>query len=175
MSKIGFYRYKIENATDQDVTLFINGVVSAIHNVKTVPVCSGYKTVKFLDRNGQYRFYSFVAEHGIKDKPKEIGKVNELITSLLTNQTDRKSAGYTNERTITLRASLVSADELEILSDIYTSPRVYYYVGDGTTDDSKDWVLVSVTGDGVNRRDKKKFGKVEITLTLPTFNTITIL
>lgn len=174
MSKIGFYRYKIENATTQDVILYVNSVAAHIKKVVALPACSGYRLLKFLDRNGQYRFYHFVAEHGIKDKPKEIGKVNELISSLL-DASDVKSAGYYTERTMTLRAANVSSDELDILSDIYTSPRVYYYVGDGSTDDMSNWVLVSVAGDNTVRRDKKKFGKVELTITLPTHNSITML
>jgi len=92
---------------------------------------------------------------------------------LLTSQSDKKSIGYKNERSITLRAANVSAEELDLLSDIYSSPRVYLYVGTGSTDDAKDWVLVSVKGDGVGRREKRKFGRVELQVILPKHNTIT--
>jgi hypothetical protein len=173
MSKIGFYRYKFETATTQTVTLFVNGTAAATHSVVAKDVCTGYKQLKFLDRNGQYRFYPFVAEYGIKDTPKEIGEVNEYVASLLTSQSDKKSIGYNNERSLTLRAANVSAEELDLLSDVYSSPRVYLYVGTGSTDDAKDWVLVSVKGDGIGRREKRKFGRVELQIILPKHNTIT--
>lgn len=175
MSRIGFYRYKLDNATSQDVTLYVNGVVSKVKKVVAKEVCTGYKLLKFLDRNGQYRFYPFAAEHGIKDTPKQIGEVNEIITSLLTSQSDKKNVGYTNDRTMTLRAAGVSASELEILSDIYTSPRVFLFVGTGSTDDMKDWVQVTAKGDNINKREKRNFGRVEITITLPKHNVITML
>jgi len=144
MSKIGFYRYKVGNATSQTVTLYVNGSVSKTKQVVVKAVCTGYRQLKFIDRNGQYRFYPFAAEYGIKDKPKEIGQANEFITSLLTNRSDTKSIGSDNTRSMTLRASNVSESELAILADIYTSPRVYLYVGSGSTDTVNDWVLVSV-------------------------------
>jgi hypothetical protein len=175
MSKIGFYRYKIENATTQAVQLYVNNVLTATKQVVALDVCPGFRQLKFLDRNGQYRFYPFVSEHGIKNVSKEIGDVNEYVTSLLTSQSDKKSVGSNTDTIITLRAANVSGPELEILNDIYSSPRVYYYVGDGTTDDAKDWVLVSVKGDGISRREKRNFGKVEIQVSLPKTNTITML
>lgn len=175
MSKIGFYRYKLENATTQAVQLYVNNVLTATKQVVALDVCAGFRQLKFIDRNGQLRFYPFVAEHGIKGTLKEIGEVNEYVTSLLTSQTDKKSVGTNTDTVITLRASNVSASELEILSDIYSSPRVYYYVGNGSTDDAKDWVLVSVKGDGISRREKRNFGKVEIQVSLPKTNTITML
>jgi hypothetical protein len=175
MSKIGFYRYKLENATTQAVRLYVNNVVAATKQVVALDVCTGFRQLKFLDRNGQFRFYPFVAEHGIKGVSKEIGEVNEYVTSLLTSQSDKKSVGSNTETTITLRAANVSGDELEILRDIYSSPRVYYYVGNGSTDDAKDWVLVSVKGDGISRREKRNFGKIEIQVSLPKTNTITML
>lgn len=174
MSKIGLYRYKLENATNQVVTLFVNGLAAATHTVIAKPVCTGYRQLKFIDRNGQYRFYPFLSEYNISDKPKEIGSTNEFISSLLTSQSDTKSIGSTNSRTLILRAQNVSSAELEILSDIYTSPRIYLYVGSGLTDDPQDWILVTATGDGINRRDKRKFGKVEIVVTLPSFNTVNL-
>ena len=173
MSKIGFYRYKFENATTQEITLYVNGTPTYTHNVVAKSVCTGYKQLKFLDRNGQYRFYPFAAEHEISDKPDEIGQVTKFIAGLLSDTSASASAGYTNERTVTLRAKSVSADELEILSDIYTSPRVFLYVGDGTTDDMTDWVQVTVTGDNVVKRAKKNFGLVEIKVLLPEYYTIT--
>jgi hypothetical protein len=172
MSKIGFYRYKIENATNQVVTLYVNNIASHIKRIVTKDVCGGFRQLKWIDRNGQYRFYAFNSEHGIKNQPKLIGEKNEFIASLLTSQSDSKAVGYSNDRTITLTASQVGAAELELLSDIYISPRVYYYVGNGSTDEQKDWILVTVAGDAIVRRPKLNFGKVDITIKLPKHYTV---
>ena len=174
MSKIGFYRWKIENATTQDVTLYVNNVPRSTKKVVALPVCSGFKMLRWLDKNGQFRFYPFVAEYGIKDKPKQIGDVNNLIGSLLSSTSDKRNVGYTNDRTVTLRAQQVGAKELELLSEVYTSPRVALYVGDMSTFDDTDWVEVTVTGDGIVKREKRKFGLVELTVTLPETYNITM-
>lgn len=174
MSKIGFYRWKIENATTQDVTLYVNNVPRSTKKVIALPVCAGFKMLRWLDKNGQFRFYPFAAEHAIKDKPKQIGEVNTLIGSLLSATSDKRNVGYNNERTLTLRAQRVGAKELELLSEVYTSPRVALYVGDLSTFDEKDWVEVTVSGDGIARREKLKYGLVELTVTLPETYNITM-
>ncbi|MFZ2169378.1 MAG: hypothetical protein WAW61_07055, partial [Methylococcaceae bacterium] len=64
----------------------------------------------------------------------------------------------------------------DILSDIYTSPRVYLEIGDGTTDEEKDWLLVDVTaGQSLVRRKKGNTSKIELTVTLPEWYNITML
>jgi len=174
MSKIGFYRWKIEDATTHDVTLYVNNIPRSTKKVVAIPICSGFKMLRWLDRNGQFRFYPFSHMHSITDKPKQIGEVNALIGSMLTERGDIRNVGYNNERTITLRAQKVSSKELELLSEVFTSPRVSIYRGDLSTFDDRDWVDVTVSGDGMVRRDKVNFGTVELKVTLPTFNTITM-
>lgn len=174
MSKIGFYRYKIENATTQDVTLYINNVIASVKHVVARPVCTGFKMLRWLDRNGQFRFYPFNAEHAVKYSPKQIGDVNNIVSSLLSSRSDTKNVGYNATRSMTLRAVQVSQTELDILSDLYISPRVSLYVGDLSKYEDTDWIDVTVSGDNIARRDKLNFGKVELTVTLPKHHTITM-
>ena len=174
MSKIGFYRWKIENATTQDVTLYINNVVASVKRVVARPVCTGFKMLRWLDRNGQFRFYPFNAEYAVKYQPNQIGEVNNIVSSLLDYRSDTKNVGYNATRTLTLRATQVSQTELNLLSDIYISPRVSLYIGDLSKYEETDWVDVTVSGDNIARRDKLNFGKVELTITLPKHHTITM-
>ena len=101
------------------------------------------------------------------------GKTSNFITSLFDSQTDAKNIGQTNDRTLTLRAINVTAEEREILSSIFTSPKVFLYVGDFTKDEKSDYVLVDVKGDNVVRFEKDRPSKVDLTVTLPKHYTIT--
>ncbi len=178
MSTIGYYRYKRDNWGEGNHTafLFIDGVYAAEKYVVIKGWCTNDRLVKYLDNNGQYRFYPFNRNWESKDKPTLLGKTNELITNILTAQSNSKNVGYKNERIITLIADEVTADELTILSQIYTSPRVYLYIGDGTTDEAKDWVLVEVkSSDNSNRRKRGSFSKVQIECILPEWFSINML
>lgn len=171
----GYYRLKVTDL-DVDTTYQLkNGAtVLATKVVRVKPFCTGYQYLKYLDRNGQYRFFPFNNRYQTKDAPKLIGKINQLVTNIYSDQGDSKNVGYTNERKMTLVADDVYADELDILSDIWNSPRVYLQVGTGDT--AVDWVRVTVSAsDATTRRRKGNSGKVEITVTLPEWYNITML
>lgn len=170
-----YYRLKV-NDLDVDTTYQLkNGAtVLATKVVRVKPFCTGSQYLKYLDRNGQYRFFPFNNRYQTKDTPKLIGKINQLVTNIYSDQGDSKNVGYTNERKMTLVADDVDADELDILSDIWNSPRVYLQVGTGDT--AADWVRVTVSAsDATTRRRKGNSGKVEITVTLPEWYNITML
>ena len=68
------------------------------------------------------------------------------------------------------------ADELEKLSDIYTSPQVFLYIGDGSTDVDSDWLQVTVENSGgLVRAKKDNFSEVILDLILPEHFTISLL
>ena len=175
MSKIGYYRYKLEGLTKgvTNITFYVNALPYVTHKVIARDTCTGWRQLKWIDQNGQYRFSSFLDLYTIKDNPKPIGKTSNFITSLFDSQTDAKNIGQTNDRTLTLRAINVTAEEREILSSIFTSPKVFLYVGDFTKDEKSDYVLVDVKGDNVVRFEKSKPSKVDLTVTLPKHYTIT--
>jgi hypothetical protein len=175
MSEIGYHRVKVvpTAAGTTTVRFYINGSLAKTATIIAREFCTNFKILKYLDRNGQYRFFAFNDRWQQTDKPKLKGEINTFITSLLTSQTDAETIGYDNDRTLSLVAASVSDDELEKLSDIFTSPMVYLYVGTGTNDRIQDWVQVTVSGDGIGRRRKVKFGKVSIEVKLPKFYAIT--
>lgn len=174
MSQVGYYRYKVSDSVEgeQSIKFFINGGLYKTCTIIAKPFCSGFRLVKYLNKNGQYRFFPFNKNWQQTDRPTLIGKVNKYVTSILDSQSDQSNIGYKSERRLTLTAERVSLEELEILSDIYTSPRVYLYIGSGT-DNIKDWLQVTITGDGVSRPKKNNFKKVTIEVTLPERYAIT--
>jgi hypothetical protein len=175
MSKIGYYRYKVTPSAigTKTVKFYINGSLASTATIVAKEFCTNFRILKYLDNSGRYRFFPFNDKWQSKDSPSTRGEVNNFITSILNSQTGAKQIGYKNDRTISLTAGNVSADELEKLSDIYTSPRVYLYVGTGTTDLIQDWILVTVSGDNIGRRKKNKFGKVTIDVKLPEYYAVT--
>lgn len=175
MSQVGYYRYKVVPSAigNSTITLYINGSLVSTATIVAKEFCNEFKILKYLDSSGRYRFFPFNGKWQSKDKPTLKGEVTNFVTSIKDSQTDSKNIGYKNDRTITLTAGNVSNNELEKLSDIFTSPRVYLYVGNGISDLTEDWILVTVSGDGIGRRKNNKFGKVTIDIKLPEYYAIT--
>ncbi len=154
------------------ITFYKNGVEAGTATLRALEFCDGYKRLKYLDKKGQYRFFSFTKFYQGNDNPKKIGSTNEFITSILDAQTNSKNIGYRNERTLSLSAE-VSEDELIVLSELYTSPRIYLYIGSGTSDTAADWLELSeVRGDTIFKRRKQKTGLINIEITLPEWFTV---
>lgn len=177
MSKLGYYRYKKEglNFGNTDVTFYVNGLPFVTHRIKARETCTGWRQLKWLDENGQYRFFAFSELYQIKDSPKQIGSASAFIASLFDSQSDTRNIGQSNDRTMTLRAVNVTAEERLILSSLATSPRVYLYTGDFTKDEKSDYVLVAVKVDGIVRTEKQRANTFEVTVTLPKHYTTTMI
>lgn len=176
MSDIGYYRYKIAlvSTSGNTVTFKVGGVDTKVCTVRPLILCDGKRILKYLNKNGQYRFYAFSNYYEELEQPREIGTVANMITSILNSKAANKSVGYKSERTLNLKSEPVSTDDLELLRDIYTSPRVYLYVGSGT-DTESDWVLVTVKANRSIRKEAKvKFSQIDIEVTLPETYLITM-
>lgn len=171
MSKIGYYRVKTLVEGGKELTLYKNGVEASTAVVKSLDQCSEDRIVKFLDSKGQYRFFVFNKYYDVQDSPKQIGSTNEFITSILTDKTNSKNIGYKNERQLSLSAE-VTNDQLPYLPDIHFSPRVYLYIGNGTSDIDRDWVEVTVSSDNIVKRKKGNSGPITLRVTLPEWFTI---
>lgn len=163
----------IAEGEQRDIVFYVNGLLTKTCTVIGRKFCQDYKMLKYIDKNGQYRFYPFNDKWQQVDSPVSIGDKTNLVTSLLTGQGSTRQMGYTNSRSFTLTAYSVSQDELDKLSDIYISPSTMIYVGDGTTDREQDWVFVSVQGDGIGKPRKRNFSNITITVTLKDYYAIT--
>lgn len=170
----GYYRYKTNATQDTTVTLNVNGVPTASKTIKVIDHCPDGKILKYLNSKGQYRFYPFNRFYEVSDAPELIGKTNKFITNILTDQSDKRNIGYRNERRMILTAE-PTADDLVLLADLWSSPRVYLYIGDGASDTAKDWLEVEIQGDGLVRRAKAIVGVTTVTVILPKHYTVTML
>lgn len=171
-SRKGFYRYKTTADQIKNIKMptRINDEVKQVTPLET---CDGDLVLKYLDKNGHYRFFNCNKYYATRSLPEKIGSINRFLTDLLTGQSDSVSAGYRNKRTIEATAE-VPAVYLDKFSDIYTSPRVYLKVG--ATDLKKDWVLVEVrASDSIVRRRKANTGQIGLSIILPTHYTVNMI
>jgi len=174
MSQIGFYRYKTSTAINKTYHWIVNNVEVGSKDVQVLDTCPGDLILKYLDKNGQYRFYPFSKFYETTDNPQKIGSVNKFLVSLLSDQSEKRNVGYKNTRQIGATAE-VNNDQLEKLKDIYTSPRVYLYVGSGN-DAKTDWLEVEITAaPAIVKRRKANSGYIAININLPENYSITML
>jgi len=163
MKKI--YKYKVSNLPTglNEVDIYINGVKASTATVLIRENCENGIYLKYLDRYGRYRFFLFNNLWRGSFSVRKIG-TRANFSGVNIQQQDRV-VGYESNRNITAVADIVTQKEIDVLSDIYTSPRVYLKIGN--TDTIKDWLLVEVSGDGLYRLGKLKLTKVTLTITLP--------
>lgn len=174
MSQVGFYRYKTLADTEKTVSIYINNVLDGTKTVKPIEVCDGSMIIKYLDKNGQYRFYPFNKYYETIDTPEHIGEVNRFISDIYTDQSDKQNVGYNNTRKIYARAD-VPNEHLEKLIDLYSSPRVFLYIGT-TSDLASDWLEVKVKANpAIIKRRKANEGRIDLEITLPKNYSITML
>lgn len=166
----GFYREKM--LLTQNTTITRGGKAKT---VEVLPYCEGDVILKYLDRNGMYRFYKFSRFYRREIKPELIGSIENFFGSLSAAQGYKKNIGYRSQYELTVKAVAVPARHMESLKDIYTSPRVYMHVGALGDDNASDWVLVDVEGDGMIKHNRRQFNDVELTILPPTNNEITML
>ena len=143
MSKVGFYRYKTTADSQKNVSFYVNTVLVSTKSITPIDSCNDDLIVKFLDFNGQYRFFNFYSKYEISNNPSKIGFVNKFITDIETAQSDISNVGYENEKQISASID-INSDMIEIFAQMYSSPRVYMYIGDGTTDLDSDWLEVDI-------------------------------
>lgn len=137
---------------------------------------TGNKILKFLDNEGKYRFVNFNVFWEMNDDVELIGKTNKLVGSLLKAQSNKYVLGYKKTRRMKLMKENVSDEICLLLSDIYTSPFIYLYIGDGTTDIEKDWLLVTnLSTTNQVKKPKGQNNKIEIEIELPEQFTTTLL
>lgn len=168
MSQVGYYRYKTIADVEKIINWTVNFVNVAQKTIKPLDFCDGDLRLKYLDRNGQYRFQPFQKYYEIKDSPKLIGTSNKFITNILNDQSNKLMIGYNNARTLDITAD-VPTEQLEKLQDIYTIPRVYLYIGSNNSDTPQDWLLLDKVqvSNAVVRRSRENTGNISITITLP--------
>lgn len=165
-----FYREK--KLLTESANITVNGVTKV---VEVLPYCHGDIVLKYLDRNGMYRFYKFSRFYRREIEPELIGSIENIFGGLSTAQGYKKNIGYRSQDELTVKAVAVPARHMDALKDIYTSPRVYMHIGALGDDNTSDWVLVDVEGDGMIKHSRRQFNDIELTILPPANNEITML
>jgi hypothetical protein len=164
----GFVRLAIEPSQtgEQNIPLYINSIPYT-HRLNVREFCSSSVMVKYLDRNGEYRFFPFSQYYERISKPEKIGQVDNLIISLQNDSGNTKNIGYKNSDQLTLNATLVNQSELSLLKDLYNSSDVYILTS------ANKWLQVTIKGDNVSKKAKAKFSDISITVILPKSYNVT--
>jgi hypothetical protein len=175
-SSIGYYRIKVKPSVSREVIIYSNNIEYCRINVvvkDALKKCSNnsVKYLKYLDKYGRYRFWMFNDKWKESITSSQIGNYSNYITSILDAQSDKSNIGYDANRQLTLRSEHLTNEEKDILNDIFMSPVVYMRAGEG--DFKKDWIKVTVSGDGMLKDNSMSFTNIEITVTLPKNYNIT--
>ena len=173
LSELTLYRYKSLHASSTQVTFTENATNPKVKRIEVIGNgCSDDRLVKYLDGNGQYRFFPFNSYYEISEAGEAIGEINKLYSSIRNAQAPNYNIGYRNKRQWLLTAEMVSNEQLEVLADINASPRVYLYTGDGLTDEISDWTLVTMVNNVAVRPSKRLFSEVSLQIEVPERNSI---
>lgn len=183
MGKIGYYRYKINNLTKEELEQLVqqgnarltpqgyeltynwtvNDEVVCTSKVIVKPKCDDSIYVKYLDKYGMYRFILFNHYWSRMEQTDSLGDVESANT-----YGEISSIGSNLSEVYTLTAEQVTPEELAIYGDIFSSPNIYMKLPDG------DWKAVMITGgDGINRRNRAYNSKFTIQVTDKNVTTIT--
>jgi len=172
MSETGYYRFRCIASVDRTVKFYVNGTLEGTKQIKVETHCNP-KILKFLDRNGQYKFLAFNRFWEQKAKIKQIGSTSRLIENILSGQSNTRNVGYDSENSLNLIADEVPQDDLHLYYDLSVSPCVYLYIGDGSNYEPKDWLMVTISNKDSKIRIKKgDYSKIEIDVILPETFTI---
>lgn len=132
-----------------------------------------YKYIKYLSTDGKYKFIPFQKYFVMSQQDEALGNVQKLSTDLKTAQGDKYSLGMTTEKKLVLTTSCTE-EQYEEWSKVFQSARVYLQLKDPTLyDEDENWLLVTVEG-GNEYATKKTRTTFSLTVTLPSYNNITM-
>ncbi len=160
----GFYRVKLvfDQIGQHEVKLVINGQERSIATVDVLKNCNKY--VKYLDKYGRYRFFPFSGNFTTELTKEKIGEISKSTYNLESAEATTDNIGYSVSKSVTL-AAYVSEQQMEVLEDLYSSPRVYLL-------EKGKWVRVEVEN---NEQIKtlRNFRTIKLTVKLPQNYAIT--
>jgi len=98
-------------------------------NINTMPsVCEGLY-VRYLSREGFYRYWLFNKYFRVESDRAKIGSMVNYIDTMIAAQGRTKNIGYKNSfKRYVATSENVSKDDQKILMDIFDSPSVYVYI-----------------------------------------------
>ena len=175
----GQYRGLIKtNFTEdiKDIWLKKNDTLNSKKTLHLVDFCeSSDLLIKYLDHNGEYRFWVFNKYHEVVNEVSNIGSVNQFITNITDSAGRTKQLG--NQSTIIINAS-TTVDEKwrNIFNDLYVSPRVSIWKHNENISTEKEkkgrWLDVVVESNGILKYRKLNNTQEQVSFILSEQNTI---
>lgn len=137
-------------------------------NIKSFEPCDGGKYIKYLSREGFYRYWLFNKYFTIEGSQTKIGSLVNYFDTMVGSQGRTKNIGYKDAlQKIIVTSENVDKEDQRMLMDIFTSPAVYLWTATpGTTDIETLWTLVDVEGSH-QIKEKNNFQEFTCTLVLP--------
>ena len=168
--EVGIYHYASQPyPSPSDILL------KTINVFEPIIECGYNQCLKFLDKNGLYKFLPF---EGIGERSlsvDNIGNIEALVTSLKDSKGNAYSAGKKAERTRTMFLNNIPSWGAAQVEELMDSPVVYMYIGEDytTSDLETDWLMVEVTNKSFSYSTKSNFINVKVNVKLPRQYTIT--
>lgn len=158
---VGFIKKAITPTSEGEITSHILiDWIEYYHTVKAVAKCTNDIKLRYIDRNGQYRFMLMSSFYKAEIRPESIGDIDLYVVSLKDSASNTQRIGYKNKDTLTMRSHLLDADEITLLKDLYNSNDVTIYL-------NSKWVSVTIKGDNIYRYQKKDALDIILTVELP--------
>jgi hypothetical protein len=165
-----YYRLKLQPTTVgvSQIPIYINGSLACTHTIDIRCKNNNDLILKYLDKNGQYRFLKVFSKYRKNLNTSELGKTQNYITDLATDSTFRV-VGVISAASLDGSTDWVDVNNNERYSDLLVSPMVYMYT-------NNNWVTVAVkAANEYAKVNDNQFISYDIAITLPNQNTTTLL
>lgn len=126
--------------------------------------------VKWLNEYGSYNYWLFNKEYQEQIRTSSLGNINNDFNNIGDTVSFTKSLGKRTESSLSVVTEHLTANDINVLKGIGSSPKVYLFTGERFTKNTfNDWLEVEVSnGSSVIKDFKNKIPEVAITLELPT-------
>jgi len=130
-------------------------------------LCDGVY-VRYLSKEGFYRYWLFNKYYKYTSQGSKIGEIIPYMDTMVSSQGRTKNIGYEKVfESMLVTSENVSKADQKLLMDIYTSPAVYFWLGEREdVSDEAEWLLVNIAGTH-EIIEKKNFQKVQATIIKP--------
>ena len=137
-------------------------------NLTKIPSQQG-EYLKFQNSYGGWSYWLFNCIHKRENKTKDLSAVNNDFLSLSDTTDPFKNIGKTSQDTLTLHTKSTTAQEQQIINELFDSPKIYYFTGlrlSQATDVS--WLACSLkAGTQIITDYKKDTKNYKLTIELP--------
>jgi len=125
--------------------------------------------LKFLNKSGGFNYWLFNEQHERKLSSKSIGSINNDFYNIENTYSPEISLGRTSNEVLTIGVDSLNADDINVLSQIASSPKIYLFTGQRFSRSSfNDWIEIELENKEIVLRDfKGHVPNITLTIKLP--------